>query len=301
MVSDPLPARHGLRSIRHTSHARRTGVYTPIMRPDTAKTSVRPPAVAGLFYPADPQALRDAVMQHLDGASLNSLRAPKALIVPHAGYIYSGPVAAAAYATIEARRPAIRRVVLLGPSHRVYLHGIALPRWDAFATPLGEVPVDREWRSRLIASGDVMSADAPHAQEHALEVQLPFLQMLLGDFELLPLVAGAAQPEHVAAVLATVWDDDGTLVLISSDLSHYHPYDEARAVDRETSEAIVRRTPSLTGEQACGAVCINGLLHLARQRSYVVEEIMRNNSADTAGDRQRVVGYGAFAIHESPN
>lgn len=269
------------------------------MRPETEKASVRPAAVAGLFYPADPGELRAVVAQYLDSASNDSLRAPKALIVPHAGYMYSGRVAAAAYAAISARRDTIRRVVLLGPSHRVYLHGIALPRWDAFATPLGEIPIDREARSRLIASGEVMSADAPHAHEHSLEVQLPFLQVLLGDFELLPLVAGSAQPEHVAAVLSAVWEDNATLVLISSDLSHYHPYEEARAIDRDTSEAIVRRTTSLSGEQACGAVCINGLMHLARQRSHVVEEIMRNNSADTAGDRQRVVGYGAFAIHES--
>jgi AmmeMemoRadiSam system protein B len=272
------------------------------MRLAPENTSVRPAAVAGFFYPADPRELRDEVARYLDSASNDSLRtpgeAPKALIVPHAGYIYSGRVAAAAYAAIAARRDTIRRVVLLGPSHRVYLHGIAVPRSDAFATPLGEIPVDAKRRHKLIASGEVMSADAPHAQEHSLEVQLPFLQMLLGEFELLPLVAGAAEPGHVAAVLDAVWGDEETLVLISSDLSHYHTYDLARVIDGQTSAAILHKQTTLTGEQACGAVCINGLLHLTRHRRLDVSEILRMNSGDTAGDRQRVVGYGAFAIHE---
>ncbi len=269
------------------------------MRAASEKTSTRPAAVAGLFYPGDAGELRDAVDRYLHAAPAEFLRTPpKALIVPHAGYIYSGPVAAAAYASIAARRGTIRRVVLLGPSHRVYLHGIAAPRADAFATPLGEIRIDREYRSALIASGDVMSADAPHAAEHSLEVQLPFLQVLLGDFELLPLVAGSAAPEHVAAVLEQSWGSADTLVLISSDLSHYHDYATAQRLDGETSTAILRRSPTLDGEQACGAVCINGLLHLAGQRHYTLSQILRQNSGDTAGDRQRVVGYGAFAVHE---
>jgi len=253
-----------------------------------------------MFYPDDVAELRNVVTQYLDSASVDQAEAPpKALIVPHAGYIYSGSVAASAYASIAARRSTIRRVVLLGPSHRAYLHGIAVPRSDAFETPLGLVAIDHERRAMLIASGEVMSADAPHAQEHSLEVQLPFLQMLLGSFELLPLVAGVAGPEHVAAVLDRVWGDEETLVLISSDLSHYHSYDEARRIDSETSEQIVRRQPTLTGAQACGAVCINGLLRLAEDRQFAITEIQRLNSGDTAGDRPRVVGYGAFAIHQS--
>ncbi len=270
------------------------------MRPDSEKTSTRPAAVAGLFYPANRAELRDAVTHYVPAAAEDFLRAPpKALIVPHAGYIYSGLVAGAAFAAISARRRTIRRVVLPGPSHRVYLHGIAIARADAFATPLGEVPVDREHRSMLIASGEVMSADAPHAQEHCLEVQLPFLQVLLDDFEILPLVAGVATPEHVAAVLARVWGRDDTLVLISSDLSHYHDYATAQRIDRDTSIAILDRTPTLSAEQACGAAGINGLLQLARERQYTLSQIMRQNSGDTAGDRRRVVGYGAFALHEA--
>lgn len=254
-----------------------------------------------MFYPDDASELRDVVSQYLNSTSANDLRvAPKALIVPHAGYIYSGVIAAAAYASIAQRRDSIRRVVLIGPSHRVYLRGVAAPESNTFETPLGAVDIDQERRSMLLARGQVISADAPHAQEHCLEVQLPFLQMLLNDFTLLPLVVGDAAPDHVAAVLADVWGDRETLVLISSDLSHYHPYEAAQQIDRQTSESILRRTTTLSGEQACGSMCINGLLHLARQRNYSVEELARMNSGDTAGDRRRVVGYGAFAIHESP-
>lgn len=223
------------------------------------------------------------------------------MIVPHAGYIYSGPVAAAAYSLIARRRREIRRVVLIGPSHRVYLQGIAAPQMDAFATPLGKIEIDREHKKILLAGGDVVSANAPHAQEHCLEVQLPFLQVILDDFTLLPLVVGSAAPHHVAAVLASVWGGEETLVLISSDLSHYHPYEVARRIDRDTSDSILRRATDLSGEQACGAACINGLLQLARERQLNVTEIARQNSGDTAGDRDRVVGYGAFAIHEAPS
>ncbi|HEY6641561.1 AmmeMemoRadiSam system protein B [Povalibacter sp.] len=268
------------------------------MRLGSEKTSTRPAAVAGLFYPGDAGELRDAVTQYLQSSPDDSLRAPpKALIVPHAGYVYSGTVAGAAYASIAARRQSIRRVVLLGPSHRVYLHGIAVPRADAFDTPLGEVPVDREQRSMLIASGEVMSADAPHANEHSLEVQLPFLQVLLDDFEILPLAAGTAAPDHVASVLTRVWGREDTLILISSDLSHYHDYATAQRIDSETSAAILAKTPTLTGEQACGAVCINGLLYRAKEKQWPLSQIKRLNSGDTAGDRRRVVGYGAFAVH----
>ena len=269
------------------------------MRQETHNASVRPPAVAGLFYPADAAQLRDAVAQYLNApAPDNPRESPKALIVPHAGYVYSGSVAAAAYAAIASRRESIRHVVVIGPSHRVYLRGIAVPEWSSFATPLGTVTVDREGSSRLLKSGDVIAANAPHANEHCLEVQLPFLQTLLDDFTLLPLVVGAATPQHVASVLASVWGDADTLVLISSDLSHYHPYAVAQQMDAATSDSILRRATDLTGEQACGAACINGLLHFAREQELDVTQILRLNSGDTAGDRSRVVGYGAFAIYE---
>lgn len=271
------------------------------MRRGIHNASVRPAAVAGLFYPDDASQLRDAVARHLAAAGVGDLpAAPQAMIVPHAGYNYSGAVAAAAYSLIASRRHEIRRVVLIGPSHRVYLQGIAVPEADAFATPLGNIAIDREHKALLLAGGDVVSADAPHAQEHCLEVQLPFLQVILDDFTLLPLVVGAAAPQHVASVLASTWGSEETLVLISSDLSHYHPYEVAQRIDRATSDAILRRTTDLSGEQACGAACINGLLQLARERQLSVTEVLRLNSGDTAGDRDRVVGYGAFAIHEAP-
>jgi len=221
----------------------------------------------------------------------------KALIVPHAGYIYSGATAAAAYALVATRRSQIRRIVLIGPSHRVYLRGGAVPRADAFATPLGSVRVDTGLKAGLLQNPDVIESDAPHALEHSLEVQLPFLQMLFDDFTLLPLVLGFASAAEVASMLDAAWGADDTLVLSSSDLSHYHSYETARRIDAATSDAILRQQPTLSGDQACGAVGINGLLQATRQRALHVTEIARCNSGDTAGDRSRVVGYGAYAIH----
>jgi AmmeMemoRadiSam system protein B len=270
-----------------------------IMLPASGNSSIRPPAVAGSFYPGDPQELRAMVSGYLRHVRAAELPAPaKALIVPHAGYVYSGSTAAAAYALVAERRARIRRVVLIGPSHRVYLRGGAVPRADAFATPLGTVRVDAELKAALLQCPDVIESDAPHALEHSLEVQLPFLQMLFDDFTLLPLVLGSASAVQVAAMLDVAWGADDTLVLSSSDLSHYHGYETANRIDAATSAAILRREPTLTGDQACGAVGINGLLQSVRQRALRVTEIARCNSGDTAGDRSRVVGYGAYAIHD---
>lgn len=270
------------------------------MRPGMHNTSVRHAAVAGLFYPADPGELRDIVTELLQCAPVVELPAqPVALIVPHAGYIYSGAVAAAAYASVAARRNSIRRVVLMGPSHRVYLRGIAVSGSDSFATPLGEVAVDQADRSKVLECDAVIAADTPHAPEHSLEVQLPFLQTLLEDFTVLPLVVGEATLQQVGAALEAVRGGDETLVLISSDLSHYQSYRQAQQIDRQTSESILHHTTTLSGEQACGAACINGLLHVSKARNLAVTEIMRLNSGDTAGDPTRVVGYGAFAIHRT--
>ena len=262
-------------------------------------TRIRPPAVAGLFYPGDAAELRDAVSEYLAQAPTVAGPVPKALIVPHAGYIYSGAIAAAAYSQVGHLRQRIRRIVLIGPSHRVYLRGMAVPAAEVFQTPLGMVPIDRELKARVLTHEQVAESDAPHASEHSLEVQLPFLQMLFDGFTLLPISLGSAAPPAVAAVLAEVWGGEETLVLASSDLSHYLPYEEACAVDSETIGAIVRAEPTLTGEQACGCIGINGLSLLARQRGARIEELARCNSGDTAGDRNRVVGYGAFALHES--
>jgi MEMO1 family protein len=259
---------------------------------------IRPPAVAGLFYPGEPTELRNVVSDYLAQAATVAYAPPKALIVPHAGYIYSGRIAAAAYSQISHRRGQIRRVVLIGPSHRVYLQGMAVPTAEAFQTPLGVVPIDLELKGRALAHSHLIEADAPHANEHCLEVQLPFLQMLLDDFTLLPVALGDVAPASVANLLDESWGGEETLVLVSSDLSHYLPYDAACKLDAATIDAILHYDTDLTGEQACGCTGINGLSHLARQRGLSIAEVARCNSGDTAGDRHRVVGYGAFRLHE---
>lgn len=257
---------------------------------------VRPPAVAGSFYPADAAELRADVERYLlENPALGPQ--PKALIAPHAGYIYSGPVAARAYNLLQGKH-AIRRVVLIGPSHRVPLRGLAAPSADAFRTPFGDVPLDRNALDTLSDLPQVVTADAPHAWEHSLEVHLPFLQHALGDFTLVPLAVGIASPGAIAEVLNRLWDGEETLIVASSDLSHYHPYDVARRLDEETCEAILARRTDIGGDQACGCHPVNGLLEVARRRGLSVELLDLRNSGDTAGPKDRVVGYGAFALHE---
>ncbi len=256
-------------------------------------TQIRQPAVAGLFYPERPEELRRAVLGYLDEAA--SGPAPKALIAPHAGYVYSGPVAASAYACLAAVRSSIRRVVLLGPSHRVPLRGIAVSDCAAFRTPLGDVPVDRAAVESLLDLPQVVRLEAAHAQEHSLEVHLPFLQLTLEHFELVPLVAGEASPDEVAEVLERLWGGPETLIVISSDLSHYHGYEPARRMDRATSQAIEALAPERIGyEDACGRVPISGLLRSARRHDLDATTVDLRNSGDTAGPRDRVVGYGAY-------
>ncbi len=258
--------------------------------------NIRPAAMAGHFYPGSPTALAADVEACLAGARAQAGPAPKALVVPHAGYVYSGPVAGHAYAALGAVRDAVRRVVLLGPAHRFPFAGLALPSVQAFATPLGEVAIDAEAVTRARALPQVVVDDAAHAQEHALEVQLPFLQAMLANFTLVPFVVGTASTADVAGVLDLLWGGPETLIVVSSDLSHYHRYDEARAIDRGTAETILALRPGLDHEQACGATPVNGLLAVARRRGLVPRLLDLRNSGDTAGDRARVVGYGAFAF-----
>ena len=221
---------------------------------------------------------------------------PKALIVPHAGYVYSGSVAAEAYDKLRPARGIVRRVVLLGPCHRVPVRGLALPEAAAFATPLGQVPLDREAIESLAGLPQVVVSSAVHAEEHALEVQLPFLQRVLGEFSLVPLVVGAATPEQVAEVIERLWGGAETLIVISSDLSHYHPYDEACAIDRGTAQGILDYSTEIDHEQACGATPVTGMLLAAKRHKLNVELLDLRNSGDTAGGRGRVVGYGSFAF-----
>ena len=258
----------------------------------------RAPAVAGMFYPGDPDALRVAVRSYLDHAPRSTGRAPKALIVPHAGYAYSGPIAASAYATLAGASGTIRRVVLAGPTPRVAVVGIAIPSSIGFDTPLGRIPLDAAMLDRLAQLPGVGVSDQAHRLEHSLEVQLPFLQMTLDSFELVPLAVGMASAELVAKVLETAWGGPETLIVVSTDLSHYHPYEEARRIDGATSAQLALLAGNITGEQACGCHALNGLLLAAARRGMTERTLDVRNSGDTSGDRAAVVGYGAFALHE---
>lgn len=262
---------------------------------------LRPPAVAGLFYPERARELEAMVAELLAAAppAPPAAAVPKALIVPHAGYVYSGPIAASAYVRLVPIAERIRRVVLIGPCHRVPLRGLAVPSAEAFATPLGRVPVDRAACEALLALPQVRVFDATHAQEHSLEVQLPILQRVLRDFAIVPLVAGDATADEVAAVLERVWGGDETLIVVSSDLSHYLDDPTAKRLDAATCRAIETLNDNAIGDnQACGRVPICGLLRLARRRGLTVVTLDLRNSGDTAGDPGRVVGYGAWLFSE---
>ena len=260
--------------------------------------TVRPPAVAGTFYPGTAPVLQTEVTALLARAKAAGQRRPKAVIAPHAGYVYSGPVAASAYALLSPFRDAYSRVVLLGPAHRAYVRGLALPAADAFATPLGEIKLDREAIAAIRHLPQVSISDDAHAHEHSLEVHLPFLQQVLSGFTLVPLAVGEASAEQVAEVLRMLWGDDRTLIVISSDLSHYLPYSQARTTDEQTAGLVLNMTPELNHQQACGATPVNGLLLEARQRGLRPELLDLRNSGDTAGDKSRVVGYASFAFYD---
>ena len=258
---------------------------------------LRPAAVSGLFYPGSAHELRSMVQRYLDeGESSPELGGgSRALIAPHAGYVYSGSIAGSSFRQLLPGDTPVERVVLLGPSHRVLFEGLALPDADAFSTPLGDVPIDAELRERVEDLSQVGVSARAHAEEHSLEVELPFLQEVFGDgFSLLPLVVGSTSAESVAEVLDRVWTDPRTLVVVSSDLSHFLTYDEATSIDSETAQRILSFDSRLSGERACGAIPINGLLLAARRRGLTGRLLDLRNSGDTAGDRSRVVGYGAF-------
>ena len=264
---------------------------------------VRQPAVAGAFYPADPAGLERLLDESfaqatpVAGSAAAPAATPKAIVVPHAGYIYSGPVAATGYSLLTPARETITRVVLLGPSHRVPLAGIAVPSVDALATPLGLVPVDTAARDTVLQLPQVVVDDTPHAVEHSLEVHLPFLQRTLLDFSVLPLVVGRATAEEVAEVIEAVWGGPETLIVVSTDLSHYHDHVTAARLDRRTADAIEAGQPAAIDDfDACGAYPLRGLLVSAQRHGMHVTTHDLRTSGDTAGDRQRVVGYGAFSL-----
>ncbi len=261
--------------------------------------NVKPPNVAGRFYSAEPAQLKAHIKQLLSQAQQNTSAPPKALIVPHAGYIYSGEIAANAYIKLPAIRDTIRRVVLLGPPHYHPVRGIAAPSADGLATPLGTVPINRALLTACLGLPFVRSLPLAFEREHSLETQLPFLQCLLPKFSLLPLLVGDVSPSAVSTLLERTWGGPETLIVVSSDLSHFLEYDRAQAIDRRTCAAIeALDSATIDYDQACGRRAVNGLLHVARRRRLKVQTLDLRNSGDTAGDRARVVGYGAWAFEE---
>lgn len=264
-------------------------------------SSVRPAAVAGVFYPASASALEDSVSRMLAAAPRSALPWVKAIIAPHAGYIYSGAVAASIYAPLRKQCQGTRRIILLGPTHRVAVDGLAIPSCSAFVSPLGRILIDQDAIAAIRDLPQIVVSDAAHAEEHALEVQLPFLQTLFGDFSLLPLAVGRASPEAIAEVLDRLWGDEETLIVVSSDLSHYLDSAEAQKSDARTAQQIVQLDPAITHQQACGASPVNGLLLAARKHRLQAQQIALRHSGEVTGDNSRVVGYGAFAFFPAEN
>lgn len=262
------------------------------------RKAVRRAAVAGTFYPCDAETLEETVAGLLAGTTAAQNGHVRAVIAPHAGYIYSGAVAAEAFAGLKALKGRISRVVVIGPAHFVAFRGIAIPSVAAFRTPLSEVPLDREAIEEIAALPQIVTDDEPHAGEHAIEVELPFLQTVLGAVPIVPLVVGSAQAREVAEVLALLWDEK-TLIVVSSDLSHYHDYGTARLLDAATAEAIERfDEAAIRPSDACGALALRGMLIEAKRRGLAIERLDLRNSGDTAGDRNQVVGYGAWVVLE---
>ena len=259
---------------------------------------IRQPAVAGRFYPGDPRSLEIMLQGFLrDTAGLSDAAPPKAVIVPHAGFLYSGPVAASAYACVAALRGEVERVVLIGPAHRVAFAGVAVPGADAFTSPLGTLTLDRAALDRVLELPQVILHDAAHAHEHSLEVQLPFLQHVLGACRLVPLVVGAATPEEVAEVLECLWGGPETLLVVSSDLSHYEDQATARERDARTSRAIEALDARRLGHaDACGCIPVQGLLLAAGRHGLSARTVDLRTSGDTVGPRDSVVGYGAYVF-----
>jgi len=258
---------------------------------------VRTPAIAGTFYPAGPHVLRKLVAELLaDSAQIAGSR-PKALIVPHAGLPFSGPVAASAYSSVIPFAEQIDRVLMFGPAHRVAIPGIGASTAEAFATTLGQVPIDLESVEKALCLPQVHYSDSAHRFEHSLEIQLPFLQVILNQFRIVPFVVGKARPDEVAEVMELLWGGPETLVVVSSDLSHFHDHATASRTDRRTADLIESGdTQELIVQRACGFRAIRGLLKCARNRHLSVNTLDIRDSSEAGGDTSRVVGYGAFLV-----
>jgi len=261
-------------------------------------STVRLPAVAGQFYTDNAEVLSDQIRQFLLEAPAASPKAPKAIIAPHAGYIYSGPVAATAYKTLQPVADKINRVVIMSPAHRYGFRGISWSTAEYFRTPLGDLKVDHRAIESLKQLTFVANIEQAFEGEHALEVHLPFLQSVLNDFEIVPFIVGMATPEQVAKVLETLWGDEETLIVISSDLSHFHDYQTARQRDHKTSQLIEALDyQHIHGEDACGVYPLSGLLLAAKRKNLHATLLDLRNSGDTAGSHDSVVGYGAYIIN----
>ncbi len=260
---------------------------------------VRTTAVAGAFYPSEPEILSKDIQRYIEETPSVSLPVPKAIIVPHAGYEYSAGVAASAYKLLKSGRKSIKKVVILAPSHKIGFNGMALTKASAYETPLGNVEIDKEMNEQLLALPLVDYLEEAHKSEHSLEVQLPFLKEALDDFKLIPVITGNASPTDVETLLETVWGKKDTLIVISTDLSHYLPYNEACILDNKTKTAIENLDiDSIEQEQACGYVPLKGMLTIAKAKKMQVETLEVKNSGDTSGSKNRVVGYGAWAFLE---
>ena len=261
-------------------------------------SGIRQAAVAGLFYPADQQLLKDDIHDYLKEVDREQKTNVKAIVVPHAGYMYSGLIAASAYKLLIPLKDKINRVILLGPSHRVAFNGLAVPESDFFTTPLGVIPIDQKGIQSLATLPQVIVSEQAHKEEHSLEVQLPFLQEVLNEFSLIPIVVGDAERHEVAEVINSLWGDEHTLIVISTDLSHYHAYNEAKQLDSATSDAIVAlKADQISYEDACGRNGLKGMMTVAEEKHLSIELLDLRNSGDTAGDKSRVVGYGAYVIY----
>lgn len=263
--------------------------------------SVRQPAVAGYFYPQDPLILKKTVQDLLDQAPVHK-PIPKAILVPHAGYVYSGAIAASAYASLRDKKDSITKIVLLGPAHRLYFKGIAYDPVDKFSTPLGEIEQDKELLTQILDLPYVYSLPEAHQNEHCLEVQLPFCQMVFRKFKILPLVIGETNPNDVAQLLTRIWGSDDTLIVISSDLSHYLPYHVAQREDQKTCISIdTLNCEEIHHDAACGYFPLRGFLYFARQNHVYGRLLDLRNSGDTAGDKESVVGYAAYHFYQKLN
>lgn len=260
-------------------------------------STLRPPAVAGTFYASDSRQLQAEIQSAITDSRTTPLRnPPKALIVPHAGYRYSGAVAASAFAALRPWASHYRRVILIGPAHRLPFRGLAIPDFAAFVTPLGEVPLDNQSLDEIAKFSGVCRLDAAHEPEHCLEVELPFLQTVLSDFVLVPILVGQCDPGEVALILRALWYGPETLIVVSSDLSHYRPYANANTEDYATIEHILNGQGAISLDQACGALPISGFMQIAREKNLRAQLLDYRNSGDTGGDKNRVVGYASIAF-----